>query len=124
MDRLTSIKIFRQVVDSGSFVGAADRLDLSTAMVSKHVMSLEKSLKVRLLNRNSHNMRLTEPGRFSYERCKGILRDLQETELELESLSSAPRGTFAYCVLRHIHPRAGVSQRACRISTPLAGGRR
>jgi DNA-binding transcriptional LysR family regulator len=99
MDKLTSIKVFRQVVESGSFVGAAERLDLSTAMVSKHVMSLEKRLRVRLLNRNSHRLRLTEPGRFYFERCKGILRDLQETELELESLSSAPRGTLriAFC---------------------------
>ena len=39
MDTLTSINVFRQVVESGSFVGAADRLDLSTAMVSKHVMA-------------------------------------------------------------------------------------
>jgi DNA-binding transcriptional LysR family regulator len=73
MDTLTSINVFRQVVESGSFVGAADRLDLSTAMVSKHVMAIEKRLKVRLLNRNSHNLSLTEPGRFYFERCKGIL---------------------------------------------------
>ena len=99
MDTLTSINVFRQVVESGSFVGAADRLDLSTAMVSKHVMAIEKRLKVRLLNRNSHNMSLTEPGRFYLERCKAILQDLQKTELELESLNSSPRGTLriAFC---------------------------
>jgi DNA-binding transcriptional LysR family regulator len=99
MDKLTSINVFRQVVESGSFVGAADRLDLSTAMVSKHVMAIEKSLGVRLLNRNSHKLSLTEPGRFYLERCKVILQDLQKTELEMESLSSAPRGTLriAFC---------------------------
>jgi DNA-binding transcriptional LysR family regulator len=94
MDKLTSINVFRQVVESGSFVGAADRLDLSTAMVSKHVMAIEKRLGVRLLNRNSHKLSLTEPGRFYLERCKAILQDLRKTELELESLSSAPRGTL------------------------------
>jgi DNA-binding transcriptional LysR family regulator len=94
MDTLTSINVFRQVVESGSFVGAANRLDLSTAMVSKHVMAIEKRLKVRLLNRNSHNLSLTEPGRFYFERCKGILQDLQKTELELESLSSTACGTL------------------------------
>ena len=94
MDTLTSINVFRQVVESGSFVGAADRLDLSTAMVSKHVMSIEKRLRVRLLNRNSHKLSLTEAGSFYLERCKAILLDLQKTELELESLSSAPRGTL------------------------------
>ena len=99
MDTLTSINVFRQVVESGSFVGAADRLDLSTAMVSKHVMAIEKRLKVRLLNRNSHNMSLTEPGKFYLERCKAILQDLQKTELEMESLGSTPRGTLriAFC---------------------------
>lgn len=99
MDTLTSINVFRQVVESGSFVGAADRLDLSTAMVSKHVMAIEKRLRVRLLNRNSHKLSLTDPGRFYLERCKAILQDLQKTELELESLSSAPCGTLriAFC---------------------------
>ncbi len=99
MDTLTSINVFRQVVESGSFVGAADRLDLSTAMVSKHVMAIEKRLRVRLLNRNSHKLSLTDPGRFYLERCTAILQDLQKTELELESLSSAPRGTLriAFC---------------------------
>jgi len=99
MDTLTSINVFRQVVESGSFVGAADRLDLSTAMVSKHVMGIEKRLGVRLLNRNSHKLSLTEPGTFYLERCKAILQDLHKTERELESLSSAPRGTLriAFC---------------------------
>jgi DNA-binding transcriptional LysR family regulator len=86
--------VFRQVVESGSFVGAADRLDLSTAMVSKHVMAIEKRLRVRLLHRNSHKLSLTEAGSFYLERCKAILHDLQKTELELESFSSAPFGTL------------------------------
>jgi Bacterial regulatory helix-turn-helix protein, lysR family len=55
VDTLTSIKVFRQVVESGSFVGAAERLDLSTAMVSKHVMNAEKRLDLRLLNRNGRD---------------------------------------------------------------------
>ena len=94
MDTLTSINVFRQVVESGSFVGAAELLDLSTGMVSKHVMSIEKRLRVRLLNRTSRNLSLTEQGKFYLERCKAILLDLQKTEHELESMSSAPRGTL------------------------------
>jgi len=94
MDTLTSIKVFRQVVDSGSFVGASERLDMSTAMVSKHVMHVEERLGLRLLNRNSRTLSLTEPGRVYFERCKTILEDLEETELELGSLGSAPRGTL------------------------------
>jgi DNA-binding transcriptional LysR family regulator len=94
MDTLTGIKMFIQVVESGSFVGAADRLDVSTAMVSKHVMNVEGRLGVRLLNRNSRTLSLTEPGRVYFERCKAILSDLEETELELGSLGATARGTL------------------------------
>jgi DNA-binding transcriptional LysR family regulator len=89
VDTLTSIKVFRQVVESGSFVSAADRLDLSPAMVTKHVMQVEMRLGVRLLNRNSRTLSLTEPGKVYFERCKTIL-----DELELGSLGTAPRGTL------------------------------
>jgi DNA-binding transcriptional LysR family regulator len=94
VDTLAGIKVFRQVVESGSFVAAAERLEISTAMVSKHVMQVEKRLGVRLLNRNSRTLSLTEPGRVYYERCKTILDDLEQTELELGSLNAAPRGTL------------------------------
>jgi DNA-binding transcriptional LysR family regulator len=106
MDTLTSIKVFRQVVESGSFVAAGERLDLSTASISKHVMSVERRLGVRLLNRNCRKLSLTEPGRVYFERCKNILEDLHATELELACLGSKPRGTL-------------------RVSLPsFAGGRR
>ena len=94
MDTLTSIKVFRHVVESGSFVGAADRLDLSAAMVSKHVMHIEKRLGARLLNRNSRTLSLTEPGSMYYERCKTILDNLEATELELQFFTCSPRGTL------------------------------
>jgi DNA-binding transcriptional LysR family regulator len=94
VDTLTSIKVFRRVVESGSFVAAGERLDISTAMVSKHVMHIEQRLGLRLLNRNSRTLSLTEPGRVYFERCKTILDDLEDTELELGSLNRAPRGTL------------------------------
>jgi len=93
VDTLTSIRVFRQVVESGSLVAAADRMALSTAMVSKHVAYVEKRLGVRLLNRNSRTLSLTEPGHVYFERCKTILDDLEATELELGSLGTVPRGT-------------------------------
>src|SRR5688572_19469678 len=94
MDTLMSLKTFRQVIESGSFVAAADRLDMSTAMVSKHVMHIEKRVGVRLLNRNPRTLSLTEPGAVYFERCKALLDGLHETEVELGSLSAAPRGTL------------------------------
>ena len=89
-----SIKVFRTVVELGTFVAAADRLDLSTAMVSRHVMHVERRLGVRLLNRNSRTLSLTEAGAVYFERCKTILDDLETTELELSALGSVPRGTL------------------------------
>ena len=94
MDTLTSIKVFRKVIEAGSFVGAAERLDLSAAMVSKHVMHVERRLGVRLLYRNSRTLSLTEPGRVYFERCKTILDDLEATEVQLGSMSAQPRGTL------------------------------
>ena len=94
MDTLTSLKVFRQVVESRSFVGAAERMDMSTAMASKHVMHVERRLGVRLLNRNSRSLSLTEPGRLYFEKCKAILRDLEDTEIELGSLGGTPSGTL------------------------------
>ena len=94
MDTLTSIKVFRHVVESGSFVGAAARLDLSSAMVSKHVMHIERRLGARLLYRNSHTLSLTEPGSMYYERCKRILDHLEATELEVQFFTCSPRGTL------------------------------
>lgn len=94
VDTLTGIRVFRQIVESGTFAAAAERLELSTAMVSKHVMHLESRLGVRLLNRNSRNLSLTEAGRVYLERCKTLLDDLEATELELGSLNSTTRGTL------------------------------
>jgi DNA-binding transcriptional LysR family regulator len=106
MDTLTSIRVFRQVVESGTFVAAADRLDMSTAMVSKHVMQIEQRLGVRLLNRNTRALSLTEPGRAYFERTKAVLEDLQQIELELGSQMARPRGT-----LRVSCPSFGATQR-------------
>jgi len=94
MDTLAGIRVFRQVVEQGSFVGAAARLDLSTASVSKHVMQLEGRLGVRLLNRTSRALSLTEQGKAYFERSKSILDELEALELELGSSNSTPRGTL------------------------------
>src|SRR5260370_41682681 len=80
MDTLLSMKVFRQVVESGSFVGAAERLSLSTAMTSKRLMLLEKHLGTRLLNRSTHSLSLTESGKLFFERCKVILEEMEEAE--------------------------------------------
>jgi len=94
MDTLLSMKVFRQVVESGSFVGAAERLSLSTAMTSKRLMLLEKHLGTRLLNRSTHSLSLTESGRLFFERCKVILEEIEEAESAVGAVSGVPRGTL------------------------------
>jgi DNA-binding transcriptional LysR family regulator len=109
MDTLLSIKVFRHVVETGSFVRAAERLDLSTAMASKHVMHLEDHLGTRLLNRTTRKLSLTEPGREYYARCAQILNDLDEAQQAIGDATASPRGTLRINALlafgiRHVAP--------------------
>jgi len=94
MDTLMSMRVFREVVERGTFVAAAERLRLSTAMASKHVMNVEKRLGARLLNRSSRSLSLTEPGRIYFERCKSILEELEQAESAIGSFGGTPRGTL------------------------------
>lgn len=94
MDTLTSMKVFREVVERGTFVAAAERLSLSTAMASKHVMNVERRLGARLLNRSSRSLSLTEPGRIYFERCKAILEELEQAESAIGSFGGSTRGTL------------------------------
>lgn len=94
MDTLTDIAVFVQVVDSGSFTAAAERLELSKAVVSKYVTRLENRLGARLLNRTTRRLSLTEVGRAFYERSQAGLRELEEAEAEVSRLQGAPRGTL------------------------------
>lgn len=94
MDRLTSLAVFGQVVESGGFSAAARRLNMSVTMVSNHVQSLEDRLGVRLLNRTTRRVNLTEVGKAYYERSKQILLDLEDADRIADSLNSTPRGAL------------------------------
>lgn len=94
MDTLLSMRVFRHVVEQGSFVAAAGRLQLSTAMVSKHVMQLEKRLGTRLLNRSSRHLSLTEAGSLYLDQCRDLLDTLDEVEASIGQATVNPRGTL------------------------------
>jgi DNA-binding transcriptional LysR family regulator len=94
MDALTSLRVFRDVVEAGSFVKAADRLNISTAMTSKHVANLERQLGVRLLNRTTRHLSLTEAGSVYYEQCREALDILQAAEAAVGSQTDQPRGVL------------------------------
>jgi DNA-binding transcriptional LysR family regulator len=94
MDRLTSLTAFVRVVDSGGFSAAGRRLNMSTAMISNHVHALEERLGVRLLNRTTRKVSLTEAGKAYYDRCTHILADLEQADDIVGALQSTPRGTL------------------------------
>src|ERR1700742_1285139 len=92
MDTLVSMKVFRHVVEVGSFVGAAERMEMSAAMASKHVMHLEQQLNARLLNRTTRRVAPTEAGREYYERLSQVLAELDEAEQAVGAASVVPQG--------------------------------
>ena len=94
MDRLTSLTVFGRVVECGGFSAAARRLNMSVTMVGNHVQSLEDRLGVRLLNRTTRKVSLTETGKYYYERSSQILAELEEADRTAGALSSTPRGTL------------------------------
>lgn len=94
MDRLTSMRVFARVARDGSFAAAARELEISRAMVSKHVMNLEENLGVRLLNRNTRQVSLTEAGADYLERLQHILAELEEAEEAVATLTTEPRGVL------------------------------
>ena len=106
MDRMTSLRVFREVVESGSFSAAADRLSLSAPMASKHVAELEQSLGARLLHRSSRHLSLTEAGEVYYTQCRQALETLDAAESAISAHAAAPRGELkvtapVWCANRH-----------------------
>ena len=94
MDRMTSMATFVKVVESGGFSAAARTLGMSPSMVTTHVQSLEERLGIRLLNRSTRRVSLTEVGHAYYERCLQILADADDADQIAQALQSTPRGTL------------------------------
>ncbi|WP_428414815.1 LysR family transcriptional regulator [Pararhizobium sp.] len=94
MDRLTSLSVFGKVVEQGGFSAAARRLNMSVTMVATHVRSLEERLGVRLLNRTTRKVTLTETGKYYYERSAQILGDLEDADRAVGALASTPSGVL------------------------------
>jgi DNA-binding transcriptional LysR family regulator len=109
MDRLASMRAFVQVVDSGSFAGAARRLAASPAAVTHHVQALEDRLGVQLLSRTTRKLSLTEVGRTFYQHSAQILAQVEEAERSATLLQTTPRGLL----------RLNTSEGIARVVMPL-----
>jgi DNA-binding transcriptional LysR family regulator len=91
-DTLSGIREFVTVVEAGSFAAAAQRLNLSRSAVGKAVARLETRLGVRLCQRTTRVLSLTDDGLVYYERCIRALKELEAAELALESGRIEPAG--------------------------------
>ncbi|WP_439860600.1 LysR family transcriptional regulator [Pseudomonas sp. MBLB4136] len=106
MDQLACMRIFVRVVEHGAFVRAADSLNMSRASVTTAVAQLEERLGVRLLNRTTRRLSLSEEGRAYYQDCVRILGDIAEAEDNLSSARALPRGRLRVSVAQSIVPLA------------------
>jgi DNA-binding transcriptional LysR family regulator len=118
MNRSLEMEVFVAVVDAGSFVGAADGLRMSKAAVSRHVDALEQRLGVRLLQRTTRRLSLTEEGRTFYQRARDVLASLDDAEAEVTSRTQEPSGVLRINApvsfgIQHLAPLWGEFLRQC-----------
>jgi len=108
-NRLEGMRVFAQVVEAKSFSAAADKLAMSKSLASRHVSALERSLSVKLLNRSTRKLSLTEAGALFYEHCARIVQEAELAEERLTRTQSEPAGLVrvtavqAFAV-RHVLP--------------------
>jgi DNA-binding transcriptional LysR family regulator len=92
MDKLSAMKAFVKVVESGTFTKAADSLGVPKAQITRLVQSLEEELKTLLLNRTTRRVMTTADGAAYYERAVRVLDDIDELESNMSTAKANPRG--------------------------------
>ena len=92
MDKLYAIEAFIKIVDAGSITAAAEALDVSQPSMVRTLAALERELGVRLLNRTTRRMSLTDEGRDFYEHGRQIVAAVEEAQGRLSARHAAPRG--------------------------------
>jgi DNA-binding transcriptional LysR family regulator len=94
MDHLQSMRVFVRVADLGSFARAANAMDISNAVATRHVADLEGRLGTRLLNRTTRSLSLTESGQVYLERARQILDELEDVEQMVVARNHEPLGSL------------------------------
>jgi DNA-binding transcriptional LysR family regulator len=94
MDRWTEIELFVQVAETGSLSRAAELLNLSNASASRHLAALETRLGVRLVERNTRRLYLTDTGQEFFQRSRAILADLRDAESTVNAAALNPTGVL------------------------------
>ena len=83
MDQLNSMRMFVAIADRNSFKAAADELDISPSVISKHISALESHLGIKLLERNTRHVALTQIGESYLVNCRNILDEVNRFEANL-----------------------------------------
>lgn len=94
MDTLTGMRLFTQVVETGSFSEAARKLGMAPSSISRQISALEDALDARLINRTTRHLSLTEAGQIYYDRVSNILHDVDEANAAVSTLQEEPKGTL------------------------------
>lgn len=92
MDRFFELKVFVQIVESGSLSAAAERLDVAKSVVSRALKALETRLGAQLMVRTTRRQHLTEVGNDFYERALGVLAEMEAADESVAAADSALRG--------------------------------
>ncbi len=92
MDRIDAMRIFVAVAEAGSFTAGARRLGISTALASKQLRKLEEHLGVRLLNRTTRSLTLTEVGQGYLIEAQRLVEDVESVEALVRDRGQTPRG--------------------------------
>src|ERR1700722_6882555 len=92
MDHMQAIRAFGRVVETGGFTRAAESLQMPNATLSKQIQQLERHLGVKLLERTTRRVSVTNNGAAYYERTRVLLTELDEIETTLGRAQTAPRG--------------------------------
>ena len=98
MDTLDGMKTIVAAVETGSFTAASERLGISKALVSKYVGEVEGALGVRLFNRSTRRLALTEAGRSYYDQVIPLLEEFTALVDNVTGEQSAPRGLLRVSV--------------------------
>src|SRR5258706_15527570 len=98
---LNDIVVFARIVEAGSFTAAARALGMPKTTVSRRIAALEREVGVRLIQRTTRSLNMTDAGRLYYERSSQALRTIDDANLQLAEARAEPSGTI------RISPPAG-----------------
>ncbi len=109
LEDVTSLRTYVSVVETQGISSAARRLQLTPSTVSKHLSLLEERLGMRLINRTTRRLSITDVGARLYERALRILQELEAAEAEILDFDRAPKGRLRVTAapilsIRHIGP--------------------